>query len=129
MDMTSRDLRSDADAVLVERIRTDCLWPSFAQVELVAFPMGAGTRISDDAGAARSAWMHGCDDQSAAEAIATAALRFGLKVEGGAIYADVEEDEWRRSAELAVANASAQAAYGALAAQPPVQQSSDLLPG
>lgn len=103
-----------ADVPMIERVRTDCLYPSGDQVEVVIFPIAGVIRVSDDGGAARSAWLHGRDDAVADRAARDAALRFGAERDGGAIFADAPTPEWRRSAVLAVANASARAAWAAL---------------
>lgn len=103
----------------IEVVRTDCLYPSFEQVEVTIFPHGEGFRVTDEGRAARAAWLHGREVEDVRSHIRDAALRYGVEVQDVTLYADAPTADWILSARLSVANASAQAANAAMTAPTP----------
>lgn len=92
------------------RFTTHCYYPSFDRVAVYVSRFGEGFRLSDGGDAARSAFIHGRDDQAFEISLKKACVRFGVEPHEGALVAQVDSEEWLFAAILAVANGAAQAA-------------------
>jgi hypothetical protein len=92
------------------RLKTHCYYPSFDRVAVYVSKYGEGYRITDGGEAARSAFVHGRDDQAFESSLKKACGRFGTSPVQGALVAEVENEDWLFSAILAVANGAAYAA-------------------
>lgn len=92
------------------RLKTHCFYPSLERVSVYVSRHGDGYRISDGGEAARSAFIHGRDDQAFDASLRKACLRFGTKAADGSVLAEVKDEEWLFEAILAVANGAASAA-------------------
>lgn len=99
----------------VARVTTDVVYPSFDPVIVAIRQTPAGFRVSDEAGAVRSALVHGKEDAAIQAAVSAAASQFAVEVVGGSLEAVVPTVDWLRAAVLGVANASAHAAHAAVA--------------
>lgn len=93
------------------RVVTHCLYPSFDQVEIYIHKWGDGYRVTDAGQASSVAWSHGRDRAAIMKALDREARRHGLTVAKGALVVEIPSLEWLASGMLAVANASAAAAY------------------
>ena len=96
------------------RVATHCLYPSFEPVDVFVVRLGDGFRVHDGGGATRSAWLHGRDESLIGRMVSKQAVRYQISVVGDTLVADAPNLDWLGSAILAVANASAAAAYAAL---------------
>lgn len=97
------------------RIPTHCLYPSFDVVHVYIAKFGDGYKVHDSGGAFRSAWGHGRDAPIITRFLHREAARYRLEVKDHVVIAYVPSHEWLVSGILAVANASASAANGAVA--------------
>src|SRR5580698_6697293 len=76
------------------RIVTHCLYPSFEPVEVYVSAFGAGFRITDGAGAAAAAFLHGRDELG--KVLVRECARFGVDCRDDTIVAEVASAEWLR---------------------------------
>jgi hypothetical protein len=97
------------------RLETHCMYPSFEPVCAHIAKFGGEYKIHDGAGAARSAWDHGRDENTIRSVLAQQAAAYDLKVVRNSLVADAADDDWLIPAVLAVVNASAAAAHIAVA--------------
>jgi hypothetical protein len=120
--MTCEDIRAALSEfeVCVEteegsRITTHCLYPSFDPVDVYVVRFGDGFRVHDGGGALRAAWIHGREEPAIKKALARKAARYQVNLlEDCTLVLDAPSQEWLAAAILAVANASASAAYDVL---------------
>lgn len=92
------------------RFATHCYYPSFDRVAVYVSKHGDGFRVTDGGDAAKSAFIHGRDDQAFDASLKRACARYGVEPMEGALVAEVENSDWLFPAILAVANGAAQAA-------------------
>ncbi|WP_162800708.1 hypothetical protein [Acidibrevibacterium fodinaquatile] len=96
------------------RVTTQCLYPSFDPVHVYVVGFGEGFKVHDGGGATRSAWDHGRDASSIHRAMMRQAAFHQLKIVDGSLVSEVPSSDWLVPAVLAVANASAAAAFSAV---------------
>jgi hypothetical protein len=96
------------------RITTQCLYPSFEPVQVYVVGFGEGFKVHDGGGAVRSGWYHGKDGSLIHRAVARQAAFHQLSVVEDALVSEVPSRDWLVAAVLAVANASAAAAFSAI---------------
>lgn len=96
------------------RISTDCLYPSFEQVAVFVVGNGTGYIVHDGGGAAQSAWAHGADTRSVTHSLSTSAQAFGCEQRESKLIVEAQSSDWLWAAIATVANASADAARGAV---------------
>lgn len=96
------------------RITTDCLYPSFEQVVVFVVGNGDGYIVHDGGGAAQSAWMHGVDTRSLSHSLTTSAKTFGCESKNNKLISEAASSDWLWAAVATVANASSDAARGAI---------------
>ena len=95
------------------RITTQCLYPSFEPVHVYVVGFGDGFKVHDGGGAVRSGWDHGRDGSLIHRALIRQATLHQLQVVDDSLVCNVQSREWLIPAVLAVANASATAAFSA----------------
>lgn len=96
-----------ADGLMVH---TQCMYPSFEQVDVYVVSFGDGYIVHDGGGAARNAWLYNCDQKSVSQALKHAANSYGCSAKDLQLCVEVPSVDWLWSGVVAVANASADAA-------------------
>lgn len=96
------------------KVVTQCLYPSAEPVFVHVARWGDGFRVTDGGGISRCVLVHGREAGSLSAGLSEAEQRFGLRSEGGQLFADVDAHEWLPAAVLAVANGASLAASVAI---------------
>jgi hypothetical protein len=96
------------------RVSTQCLYPSFEPVKVYVVKIGEGYKVHDGAGAVISAWDHAREGAVINRALAKHAARYKLDLVENHLQCSVPSINWISAAIVAVANASAAAAYSAI---------------